>query len=103
MYNGVKPWKCINVEDPTFYFANGFTTVELEPGIDAQTNYATKTVAELKSLCEDAGIEAPKNAKKGDLIALLEAADQVSENNEPEKEDDKAADQDDVDLLNELE
>lgn len=100
VYNGVKPGQSVNVENPEFYLVNGFTVIgeedqtPVDPS-DETTNYAKMKLADLKQLCEDAGIEVPENAKKSDLIELLGKTETPQENQAP-------VDPSDEDLLNEL-
>ena len=45
---------------------------EVEPVADPQVDLSTLTVATLKALAKERGVEVPKGAKKAQLIALLE-------------------------------
>ena len=49
----------------------GYVTVDDRPD-DPEVDLSTLTVATLRALCEERGIEAPGKAKKAELIALLE-------------------------------
>ena len=48
----------------------GYVTVEAPEA--PKPDYGSMTVAQLRTLCGERGIDAPKKAKKAELIALLE-------------------------------
>ena len=50
----------------------GYVTVEDDQTDDPEVDLSSLTVATLRELCEERGIEVPKKAKKAELIALLE-------------------------------
>lgn len=52
--------------------ANGWQRVEPEQSSDDAQDLSTLTVARLRELCDERGIDAPKRATKTQLIALLE-------------------------------
>lgn len=45
---------------------------EPEEAVEEAVDYAKLTVAKLRELCAELGIEAPKKAKKAELVSLLE-------------------------------
>ena len=49
----------------------GWQRVDSEVSESQKTDFSALTVAQLKSLCADRGIDAPKRATKAQLIALL--------------------------------
>lgn len=52
--------------------ANGWQRVEPEQLADDAQDLSALTVARLRELCDERGIDAPKRATKTQLIALLE-------------------------------
>lgn len=51
--------------------ANGWQRVEPEQSSDDAQDLSALTVARLRELCDERGIDAPKRATKAQLIALL--------------------------------
>lgn len=52
--------------------ANGWRRVTPEPPAEDSQDLSALTVAQLRELCDERGIDAPKRATKAHLIALLE-------------------------------
>lgn len=86
-YNGIKPGQTVNVEDPTFYIANGFNPIEELPSEKEDGGLESKTLKELKELCQELSIEIPNNAKKAELIELIEKASAEEEKKNEEESD----------------
>ncbi len=86
-YNGIKPGQTVNVEDPTFYIANGFHPIDKLPTEKADGGLESKTLKELKELCQELSIEIPNNAKKAELIELIEKASSEEEGKNEEESD----------------
>ena len=87
-YNGIKPGQTVNVEDPTFYIANGFHPIDELPAEREDGGLESKTLKELKELCQELSIEVPNNAKKADLIELIEKASAEEKKDEEESDED---------------
>ena len=94
-YNGIKPGQTVNVEDPTFYIVNGFNPVDELPVEQKESELESKTKKELEEMCQNLGIEVPKDGKKADLIKLIEEASTEGDGTEGGESDE--------DLKNELE
>lgn len=87
-YNGIKPGQTVNVEDPTFYIANGFHPIDELPSEKEDESLESKTLKELKELCQELSIEIPNNAKKAELIELIEKASAEEEGKKEESDED---------------
>lgn len=87
-YNGIKPGQTVNVEDPTFYIANGFNPIDELSAEKEDGGLESKTLKELKELCQELSIEVPNNAKKADLIELIEKASAEEKKDEEESDED---------------
>lgn len=98
-YNGIKPGQTVNVEDPTFYIVNGFSPVDQLPVEQKESELESKTKKELEEMCQNLGIEVPKDGKKADLIKLIEEASTEGDGTEGGE----SGDESDEDLKNELE
>lgn len=57
-------------------FAGKVAPVVAQVEDPAPVDYASKTVAELKSIIEERGIDVPGNPKKEDLVAALQLDDE---------------------------
>ena len=98
-YNGIKPGQTVDVEDPTFYIVNGFNPVDQLPVEQKEDGLEDKTKKELEEMCQNLGIEVPKDGKKADLIKLIEEASTEGDGTEGGESEDES----DEDLKNELE
>lgn len=83
-YNGIKPGRAVEADQPTLYLLNGFRTVDVvesEKSDDENKSYEEMTAKELKAILNERWIEYNSRASKADLLKLVV---------ESEKSDDSA-------------
>ncbi len=83
-YNGIKPGRAVETDQPTLYLLNGFRTVDVvesEKSDDENKSYEEMTAKELKAILNERWIEYNSRASKADLLKLVV---------ESEKSDDSA-------------
>ena len=101
-YNGIKPGRAVETDQPTLYLLNGFKTVDVvesEKSDDENKSYEEMTAKELKVILNERWIEYNSRASKADLLKLVveseksddsaeEWAEETAENESDETESD---------------
>ena len=101
-YNGIKPGRAVETDQPTLYLLNGFRTVDVvesEKSDDENKSYEEMTAKELKAILNERWIEYNSRASKADLLKLVveseksddsaeEWAEETAENESDETESD---------------
>lgn len=73
-YNGIRPGRAVETDQPTLYLLNGFRTVDVvesEKSDDENKSYEEMTAKELKAILNERWIEYNSRASKADLLKLV--------------------------------